>query len=410
MEPKRQKNVIRAAVIVAVLAGLGWTLGPRVRGEARAEKKGAGPSDRVVPVVVTPVIQRDVPITLDGLGNVVASATVMVRAQVDGRLDRVAFREGQEVKKGELLAQIDPRPFQNQLHQAEAALARSSASLVGAQQSLDRSIALRKEGLASQQQIDELRTAVAQVSATLRSDAAQIETARLALDFARVTAPIDGITGVRLVDAGNIVRASDPTGLVVITAIEPISVVFTLPQDDLPRVTRQLAKGPVRVDALRRDGTGQLATGELALVDNQINQATATMRLKAIFSNADRALWPNQLVKARLLLDVQKGALVVPAAVVQRGPQGTFAYVVVNDVAEVRPIQIAPGDGEQVVVLGGLQVGEQVVVDGQYQLKPKAKVSVRGPDAPAGGGKKEGKEGRENKGGKGEAPPAGTGR
>ncbi|MFT3775513.1 MAG: efflux RND transporter periplasmic adaptor subunit [Minicystis sp.] len=402
MDPKRQKNLLRAVVVLAVLGGGGWLANTRLREARAAGKEGGGQADRVVPVVVTKVAQHDMPVYLDGLGNVVASATVTVRPQVDGRLDRVLFREGQEVKKGDVLAQIDPRPFQNQLHLAEAALARDRAQLAGAQRNLDRYSEMRKDGLSSQQQVDDQRATVAQLDATTRADAAQIESAKLNLDYARVTAPIDGVTGVRLVDAGNVVRSGDASGLVVITAIDPIAVIFTLPQDDLPRIGKQLAQGPVRVEALSRDGSTKLATGTIALVDNQINQATATIRLKATFENPTRALWPNQLVKVRVLLTTRAGALVVPSAVVQRGPQGTFAYVVgADEKAAVRPIQIEGGDGELTVVTSGLAAGDQVVVDGQYQLKPGAKVSTR-PEGGGPGGGKEGKEGKapEGKGGK----------
>lgn len=403
MNPKRNERLARAVVVLAVVAGAGWLFQSRLRGEARAAgKEGAGLGDRVVPVVTTPVVQRDVPIYLDGLGNVVASATVTVRAQVDGRLDRVAFREGQEVRAGDILAQIDPRPFMNQLHQAEAALARDRAQLANAKVTLDRNVALHREGLASQQQIDDARAQVAQIDATTRADAAQIEAAQLNLDYARVRAPIDGVTGVRLVDAGNVVRTADPTGIVVITALDPVAVIFTLPQDDLPRIQRQLADGPITVEALARDGATKLATGKLALVDNQINQATATIRLKAMFDNPQKVLWPNQLVKTRLLLTTRAGALVIPAAVVQRGPQGTFAYVVnAEQKAEVRPIKIDAGEGDTVMVTSGLTAGEQVVVDGQYQLRPGAKVAPRDASAPPGGGPgKEGKEGEPPHGGK----------
>jgi len=380
--------------MLAILAGGGWAVRARLHGDAQnPRKEGAAPSDRIVAVVATAVARRDMPIYLDGLGNVVASATVTVRAQVDGRLDRVAFREGQEVKKGELLAQIDPRPFQNQLHQAEAALARDRAQVTGAQRNLERAVSLNKEGLASQQQLEDQRTLVAQLDATTRADQAQIDAARLSLDYARVTAPIDGVTGVRLIDQGNLVRQSDPTGLVVITAVDPIAVVFTLPQDDLPRVTKQLAQGPLAVEAMSRDGSQKLATGELALVDNQINQSTATIRLKALFQNPERLLWPNQFVKARLLLATRRDALVIPAAVVQRGPQGTFAYVVGPDArAVVRPVQVEATEGDLAVIAAGLSAGEEVVVDGQYQLRPGSKVSVQQPGAPAGG--KEGRPGK----------------
>lgn len=384
-----RKHWVRGAIALAALGIGGFAIRARLQGDARAAGPGAAASaaagDRVVPVVAVTVEQRDVAITLEGLGSVAAFNTVTVKTQVDGRLVQVAFREGQEVHKGDLLAQIDPRPFQIQLHQAEAALARDRAQLSGVQTNLERVKGLRGDGLASQQQIDDLRASAAQWQGTLRADQAQIEAARLSLDYARITAPIDGVTGVRLVDAGNVVRASDATGIVVIAQVDPIAVLFTLPQDDLPRITKAMAEGTLHVDAMSRDGETKLGAGELALVDNQINQTTATIRLKAIFPNAGRALWPNQFVKARLYLTTRKGAKVVPAAVTQRGPQGTFAYVIGPDQkVSVRPIQIETTVGDQAIIAGGLEAGEQVVVEGQYQLRPGSRVTQKpSPGAPA---------------------------
>ncbi len=229
---------------------------------------------------------------------------------------------GARGQEGDLLAQIDPRPFLAKLHQAEAALARDRALLRGHKQALDRFLALQKDGLATQTQVDDAKAAADQDTATLQADQALIEAARLDVDYARITAPADGVTGVRLIDAGNVVRAGDTTGLVVIAEVDPIAVLFTLPQDDLPQIAAAMAEGKIHVEARSRDGEKKLAEGELALVDNQINAATATIRLKATFTNHDKALWPNQFVKARLLLTTRKGAKVVPASVVQRGPQG----------------------------------------------------------------------------------------
>lgn len=389
MDSKRKNNLLRAIVVLAAIGLLGWLIQSRLRGEARATPgKDGAPGDRVVPVVTASVVQRDMPLFLDGIGNALASATVTVRAQVEGRIDRIAFREGQDVKKGDLLAQIDPRPFQNQLHSAQAALARDRAQLAGARRNLERYESLAKDGLSSAQQVEDQRVTVAQLEATTRADQVSVDSARLQLDYARVTSPIDGVTGVRLVDQGNIVRPTDPNGIVMITAIDPMAVLFTLPQDDLARVGKQLAEGPIEVEAMSRDGLTKLATGELLLIDNQINQATATIRLKALFPNPERVLWPNQFVKTRLLLTVRKDALVIPAAVVQRGPQGTFAYVVGPDKkAVVRPIQTEATEGDLAVVTSGLSVGEEVVVDGQYQLRPGATVAPRAADAPATHGK-----------------------
>jgi multidrug efflux system membrane fusion protein len=350
-------------------------------------RNGAGGADRVVPVLVTPAVRRDVPLTVEGLGSVTAYMTVNVRTQVDGRLDRVAFREGQAVKRGELLAQVDDRPFKIQLHQGEAALARDQAQLQGAALNLKRYEAVVAQRLIPQQQADDQRTLTEQLKGTVRSDEAQIESARLQLAYARITSPIDGVTGIRQVDPGNIVHAADANGIVVVTQLDPIAVVFTLPQDDLPRVVQSQVSGKPLVEALSREGDRTLAKGELALVDNQINQNTATIRLKAIFPNPDHALWPNQFVKTRLRLAVRKGALVVAAAAIQRGPQGTFVYVVgADDKAVVKPVEIDTIEGADALVKNGLEAGDRVVTEGQNQLRPGARVSVRQPGADTPGG------------------------
>ncbi len=386
--------------LVLGLAALGL-IGFLVIRSRRASEAGAaaaaGPAERVVPVVLAPVTKRDFPIYLDGLGSVVPLQTVTVHTQVDGRLDFVAFKEGQLVKKGDLLVQIDPRPFQIQLHTAEALLARDSAQAREGRVNLGRYQTLRKENLISQQQVDDQQALVDQYEATVRSDQAQIESARLNLDYAHITSPLDGVTGVRLIDPGNIVHASDTTGIVVLTQLNPMSVVFTLPQDDLPRIAASFsaAGGPVAaaagkgldVEAYSRDGLKRLGTGKLTLIDNEINQTTATIRLRAVFDNPDSALWPNAFVKARLLLMMQKDAILIPAAAVQRGPQGTFVYVVGDDnTAAMRPIEVASIQGDTAAIDKGVSAGERVVTDGQNQLKPGSKVSVRPPAAASSAG------------------------
>ena len=393
MDSKLQKTLIRSLLAAAAVVGVGFGVRAYTSRNAAAAAATAtaasAAANRVVPVITVPVAQRDMPIYLDGIGNVLASATVTVHTQVDGRIDRIAFHEGQDVKKGELLAQIDPRPFQNQLASANAAMARDHAQLAGAVHNFERYTELAKSGLSSQQQVDDQAVLVAQLKGTVASDQAAIETARLSLDYARVTSPIDGTTGMRQVDQGNLVHASDPGGIVVITTLDPIAVIFTLPQDNLGAIAKELAAGPVAVEAMSRDGSAKLAVGQLTLIDNQILSATATIKLKALFPNPQHVLWPNAFVKTRLLLSTRKNALVIPAAVVQHGPQGTFAYVVDADQkAAVRPIAVDVTEGESVVVQSGLQVGEQVVLDGQSQLKPGAKVATRPPEA------KEGKDGK----------------
>jgi multidrug efflux system membrane fusion protein len=336
----------------------------------------------VVPVSVATVVTKDVPIWLEGLGTATPIATVNVKTLVDGRLDAVAFKEGQLVHKGDLLAQVDPRPFQIALHNAEAALARDSAQLREARLNLERYRTLRAQSLVAQQQVDDQQALADQYEATTQSDQASVDSAKLNIDYAHITSPIDGVTGVRLVDPGNIVHASDQSYMVVITQLDPMAVLFNLPEDDLPRVQKGLAAGKIPVEAYSRDGQTKLGTGQLALIDNEVNQATATIRLKALFANADRSLWPNEFVKARLLLDTRKGAIVVPATAVQRGPNGTYAYVVgSDDTVATRPVEVASTQGEEAIIGKGLAASERVVTDGQNQLRPGAKVQPRTPDA-----------------------------
>ncbi len=353
------------------------------------EKKGAagGPGgaasvnpDRTVPVSAAPVVQKDMPIYLEGLGSVLALATVQVRPQVDGRLDSVLFKEGQFVKKGDVLAQVDPRPFAIQLHTAQAAVAKDSATFRDNKLNLDRYVTLRKQNLIAQQQQDDQQALVDQAAASVQSDQAQVESAKLNLDWARIVSPVDGITGVRNVDPGNIVHASDTTsnGIVVITQMDPISVLFTLPEDDLSRVTAAQQAGAVTVEAYSRDGNKLLGTGKLLLVDNQINQQTASIRLRASFANPDKKLWPNEFVKTRLLVTTRSNALVVPAATVQRGPSGAFVYVVGPDSrVAMAPVTVDVIQGEIAILSKGVTVGQQIVVDGQNQLKPGSKVQTR---------------------------------
>jgi len=391
---------ILAAIGVAMVA-----LGAyRWRAKDHAEKAAGGAAaksaaDRPVPVLVAAAEQRDVPIYLEGLGSVVAYKSVNVHTLVDGRLMRVAFKEGQAVKRGDLLAEVDPRPFTIQLHQAEAALARDDAQLKGAEKNLERYAAVSAERLIPQQQTDDQRALVEQLRGTTANDRAQIENARLMLDYARITSPIDGVVGVRLVDPGNIVHVADASGIVLVTQMDPIAVIFTLPQDDLPQVVRQQANGPLVVEAMGRDGNQSLAKGKLEVIDNQINQATATMRLKAVFDNPGRALWPNQFVKTRLLVDVRKNVLVVPAVAVQRGPQGTFVYVVTPDGhADQQNVVLESTEGDQAILKGGVTAGTKVVIEGQSQLRAGAKVVLRDQNAgrgaaagPKGDGKRDGK-------------------
>ncbi len=343
-------------------------------GQAASPDAGARP----VPVLVAVVEKRDVPIWLEGLGSVAAWKQVTVRCQVDGRLDKVFFIEGQAVKQGDVLAQLDARPFTAQLHQAEGALARDRAQLRSGKADLDRYKTLSEQKLIAQQQSDQQVGVVGQNEGTVQVDEAAVETARLNLDYARIKAPIDGTVGVRLIDPGNLVRASDPTGLVVITQLEPMALFITLPEDDLPAVSAALARGEVSVEALNRDGGKRLGAGKLVVLDNQINQATATLRLKASMPNPERKLWPNQFVKARVLLETKKDALVLPVSAVQRGPQGSYVYVIGADkTVAARPIEIELVTGDLALMKKGVAAGEQIVLEGQNQLRPGSLVAPR---------------------------------
>jgi multidrug efflux system membrane fusion protein len=371
----------------AVVLGLALVLGAAAcsSAEAAASDPGKASGGHAIPVTAAEVTQQDIPIFLEGLGSVTAFQTVTVHTQVDGRLDKVLFREGQQVKRNEPIAQVDPRPYQIQLRQAQGALAKDQATLEDGELTLARDLALVRKQLAPQQTVDDQQAVVDQAKGNLEVDQAQIAAAKLNLDYARITSPIDGVTGIRQVDQGNIIHAADPNGIVVITSLDPIAVYFTLPEDDLVRVNRELQKAPLEVDAYERDGATKLGTGKLALVDNEINQATATLKLKAVFENPERALWPNQFVKIRLRLATLPKALVVPAPVVQRGPGGTYAYVILkDDTVELRPIEVDSQTGDLVIIAKGLEAGERVVADSQNLLHPPAPAIPPSPDNPAG--------------------------
>ena len=340
---------------------------------------------QVVPVSVATAERRDMPYYLTGLGSVTAYYTVSVKSRVDGELMRVNFKEGQSVQKGDLLAVIDPRPYEVALEQAQATLFKDQAALRDAKLNYERYKQLLQEsGAMSQQQVDTQHATASQFEGATRNDHAAIDSAKLNLVYCHIAAPVSGRIGLRQVDPGNIVHANDTNAMFVITQLQPIAVLFTLPEDNLQAVSRQMAKGALAVDAYGRDNQTKLAHGTLLTIDNQIDQTTGTGRLKAVFDNKDNALWPNQFVNIRLLLEVRKDSTAVPAAAIQRGPQGTYVFVAKSDnTVDVRPVTVAFTQDNVSIVASGISPSEVVVTDGQDKLQEGSKIEIR-PATPSG--------------------------
>ena len=376
----RGRRVLFYCAVVIAIGGTGaWYLhqGPEPVRAARSSAPAA------IPVTVATATKRDLPIYLTGLGSVQASFTVGIRPQVDGKLEVVLFTEGQQVKKGDVLARIDPRLYVAALDLAKAKRMQDEAQLDSAQKDLSRSRTLVDKSFQTQQVVDQQQSKVDQLIASINADDAAIETAQTQLDYTLITAPSDGRMGVRGIDPGNIVRASDSAAIAMLTLTRPAAVLFTLSARFLNEVREAMARGPVEVTAFSQDNTRVLSRGTLLLIDNFVDQASATMRLKAVFANEDERLWPGDFVNARVSLEVRRGVVTIPSVAIQRGPDGIFTWVVAaGNIAQARAIKSGPTSGDLTVITSGLEEGEHVVVDGQYKLRQNSLVSENMPAAP----------------------------
>jgi multidrug efflux system membrane fusion protein len=379
----RRMLVPVAVIVVAIIIGGAWLLLNRNAATPGGGGRGGLDANKALPVVAAPVRQGSIDVYLNALGTVTPRNMVTVRSRVDGQLMQVNFREGQLVKAGELIAQIDPRPFEVQLTQAQGQLAKDQALLKNAQLDLERYRTLLAQDSISKQQVDTQESLVRQYEGTVKADQGQVDNAKLQLTYSRVTAPISGVVGLRQVDPGNIIHATDASGLVVITQLQPITVIFPIPEDNLPQVASRLKSGtPVAVEAWDRAQKTKLATGKLLTIDNQIDTTTGTIKLRAEFANDDGALFPNQFVNVRLAAETRTDATLVPSAAVLRGSPGTFVYRVKDDkTVTVTPVKLGPVQGETTAIESGVSPGELVVVDGTDKLREGAKVELITPEA-----------------------------
>jgi len=368
-----------AVILVAIVAY--HLMGRPEKTAEGTGKKGANLAAQKIPVATTAAKKGDMPIYLTGLGSVTPLRTVTVKTRVDGELMRVNYKEGQIVKQGDLLVEIDPRPYQAQLTQAEGQIIRDQALLKNAKMDRERYRVLSEQDSIAKQQYDTQKSLVNQLEGTVKFDQGQIDNAKLQLIYARITAPVSGRIGLRLVDPGNIVHATDTTGLAVITQIEPITVIFTIPEDNLPELLDKLrARAHLPVDAFNREQTRKLSSGYLLTLDNQIDPNSGTVRLRAEFPNKDHMLFPSQFVNARLLLETKRGVTIVPTAAIQRSPQGPYVYLVKPDqTVAVRQVTLGPTEGDEAAIDQGLAPGDQVVVEGAERLREGSKVEVKTP-------------------------------
>jgi len=369
------KRLIMLAVLVPLGAAVTWYA---VYGTANPARPAPGPktADAAVPVMIAEARREDVPVFLTGLGTVTAYNSVLIRSRVDGQILKLDFSEGQEVRAGDTLVEIDPKPLKALLSQAQAGMAKDQAQLANAKLDLTRATQLQNSGSVTKQQFDAARALVDQIDASTKVDEAVIDAAEVQLGYTTIRTPIDGRVGTRLVDVGNLVRASDTTGIVTVNQIKPIFVAFDLPSDSLPRVRAKMKAGDLSVTAVDNHGK-DLATGRLTVVDNHVDAATATVRYKADFDNADEVLWPGQFVSVRLQLDIRQNAITVPSVAIEHGPDGAFVYIVdANHVVGKRPVMVGLANGTVTVVDEGLQPGEQVITDGQYRVQAGTTVSI----------------------------------